>query len=71
VEVVGDRVRVELADAAFFRPDHRGEVAEVIGSERDVRGGRLADGLAVLQLSATASISRFSSIASAILLRTF
>jgi acyl-CoA reductase-like NAD-dependent aldehyde dehydrogenase len=28
----------------------------VIGSERDVRGGRLADGLAVLQLSATASI---------------
>ena len=48
VEVVGDRVLVDLRDRALLAADHRGEVAEVVGGERDVRRERLAHGLAVL-----------------------
>jgi hypothetical protein len=43
VEVVGDRVVVELTDRAFLCPDHAGEIAEVVDRQRQVGGQRLAD----------------------------
>ena len=48
LEVVGDRVLVQLGDRPLLAPDHRGEVAEVIRRQRDVGGERLAHRLAVL-----------------------
>ncbi|CAH0263676.1 hypothetical protein SRABI76_03553 [Microbacterium oxydans] len=48
MEVVRDGVLIELADAALLRPQHAGEVAEVVDRERDVGGERLAHRLAVL-----------------------
>jgi ParB family chromosome partitioning protein len=48
VEVVGDRVLVDLGDRALLAADHRREVAEVIGGQRDVRGARLPDRPAVV-----------------------
>ena len=48
VEVIGDRVVVELAHRAFLRPDHRAEIAEMVDPERHVRQRRLADRLAVV-----------------------
>ena len=48
LEVVGDRVLVELGDRSLLAADDRGEVAEVVGRERDVGGERLAHRLAVL-----------------------
>ena len=47
-EVVGDRVLVDLRDPALLAADHRREVAEVVGRQRDVGGARLADRLAVV-----------------------
>ena len=46
--MVGDRVLVDLRDAPLLAADHVGEVAEVVGRQRDVGGERLADRLAVL-----------------------
>ena len=48
VEVVGDRVLVDLGDRPLLAADHRREVAEVVGGQRDVGGARLADRLAVV-----------------------
>ena len=48
VEVIGDRVVVDLGDAAFLGADRAGEVAEMVDGERQVGGRRLADRLAVV-----------------------
>jgi hypothetical protein len=48
LEVVRVGVVVDLVDRPLLRPDHRGEVAEVIDGERDVGSEGLADRLAVL-----------------------
>ena len=48
MEVIGDGVIVDLADAAFLRADAAREVAEVIDRERHVCGHCLADGLAIV-----------------------
>ena len=47
VEVVGDGVLVDLAQAAFLRAQCPRVVAEVVDGKRDVGGERLAHGLAV------------------------
>ena len=48
LDVVGDRVLVDLRDPPLLGADRPGEVAEVIGRERDVGRERLAHRLAVL-----------------------
>ena len=48
VEVVGDGVFVELGQVAFLRADRRGEVTQVISSQRDVGGEGFTDWLAVV-----------------------
>ena len=48
MEMVGDRVVVDFADRSFLRTDATREIAEVVDSERQVDGGRLANGLAVV-----------------------
>ena len=48
VEVVGDRVLVDLGDAALLGAQGAGEVAEVVDGQRHVRVERLAHGLAVV-----------------------
>ena len=51
VEVVGDRVVVDLRQRALLRADGAGEVAEVVDGQRDVGGQRLAYRLAVVPAS--------------------
>ena len=46
--MIGDRLLVDLAQRAFLRANAAGEITEVIDSQRYVGGGRLADGLAVV-----------------------
>jgi len=48
VEVVGDGGLVDLGDRAFLGAQGAGEVAEMVGRERDVSVQRLADRLAVV-----------------------
>ncbi|GAA2925547.1 hypothetical protein GCM10011428_48070 [Streptomyces violaceus] len=48
VEVVRDRIGVDLRDAALLGADDAGEVPEVVHGQRDVGGQGLADRLAVL-----------------------
>ena len=48
MEMIGDGVVVDLADAAFLGAQHAGEIAEVIDRERQVGGLGLADRLAVV-----------------------
>ena len=48
VEVIGDGVIVDLADAAFLRADAACEIAEVIDCEWHVCGHGFADGLAIV-----------------------
>ncbi|MCY1409593.1 hypothetical protein D9M71_249460 [compost metagenome] len=48
VDVVGDGVFVDLGGAAFLGADATGEVAEVVGGQRDIGVQRLADRLAVV-----------------------
>ena len=48
MEVIGDRVVVDLAERTFLRADRAGEIAEMVDRQRDVGGGRLADRLAVV-----------------------
>src|SRR5699024_3246939 len=43
-----DALPIYLGDAAFLRPDRRGEVAEVVDGQREVRGQGFADALAVV-----------------------
>jgi hypothetical protein len=52
VEVVGDGVGVDLAERPFLRAHAAGEVAEVVDRQRDVGVQRLADRLAVVDVSA-------------------
>ncbi len=70
VEVVRDGVVVDLAERTLLGAQRSREVAEVVDGERDVGRQGLPYGLAVLQLSATASSSRWASIRSAILFST-
>ena len=49
VEVIGDRVVIDLGDRAFLGAHAAGEIAEVIDGERNVRSHRLADRLAVVE----------------------
>ena len=46
--MVGDRVVVDLADAAFLGPHAAGEIAEMVDAKRQVRRSRLAYRLAVV-----------------------
>src|ERR1700743_3663209 len=48
VEVVGHRVLVDLRQRALLGADRRGEVPEVIGSQRNIGGQRLAHRFAVV-----------------------
>ena len=48
VEMIGDRVVVDLATAAFLGADAAGEVAEMVDRQRQVGRVRLADRLAVV-----------------------
>ncbi len=48
MDVVGDRVLVNLADAAFLRPNAAGKIAKVVDRQRDVGVERFADRLAVV-----------------------
>ena len=48
MDVVGDRVAVDLRDATLLGTQRPGEVAPVVDSEGKVGGHRLADRLAVL-----------------------
>ncbi len=49
VEVIGDRVVIDLGDRAFLGAQAAGEVTEVVDGERNVGGHRLADRLAVVE----------------------
>src|SRR3546814_20678599 len=48
MEMIGDRVMVDLRDGPFLRPDAGRAIAEMVDGERNVGGGRLADRLAVV-----------------------
>ncbi|MNX94644.1 hypothetical protein D3C86_1268820 [compost metagenome] len=48
MEVIGDRVVVQLGDAAFLRANAAGEIAEVVDGQRDVGGKRFTHRLAVV-----------------------
>ena len=48
LDVIGDRVVVDVAQGAFLRPHAAGEVAEMVDRQRDVGVERLADRLAVV-----------------------
>lgn len=48
LEVIGDRVVVEFADATFLGADDPGKVSEMIDGERKIGIQRLADGFPVL-----------------------
>ena len=48
VEMIGDRIMVDLADAAFLRPNAAGEIAEMIDRQRQIGALGFADRLAVV-----------------------
>jgi len=48
VEVVGNRLVVQLGERAFLGPDNAREVAEVVDGQRQVGGQALPDRLAVV-----------------------
>ena len=48
VEMIGNRVRVDLRQGAFLSADAAGEIAEMIDGERQVGRGRLADRFTVV-----------------------
>ena len=48
MEMIGDRVVVQLRNAAFLRADAAGEIAEVVDSQRYVGRQRLAHRLAIV-----------------------
>jgi hypothetical protein len=48
VKMIGDGVVIDLRQRTFLRPEARREIAEMVGSERNVGGARLADRLAVV-----------------------
>ena len=58
VEVIGDRVLVDLGRATLERPGGAGEVPEVVDRQRDVGGQRLTHRLAVLPASRPRPASR-------------
>jgi hypothetical protein len=66
VDVIGHGVAVDFGRAAFLGADAAGEVAEVVGGQRDVGVEGFADGLPLSQVSVMASSSRFCSMRSAI-----
>ena len=49
LEVIGNRVLVDVSQAAFFRLNAGGEVAEVSDNQGNVGIARLANGLAVVE----------------------
>ena len=49
MEMIGDGVVVDFRDAAFLGAQAAGEIAEMVGHERNVGIGRLADRLAVVE----------------------
>ena len=68
--MVGDRVLVDLGRAPLEGPRGAGEVSEMVDGQWDVRRRVSRTGLPFSQVSATANISRFASMASAMRLRT-
>ena len=69
MEVIGDRVVVDLARSPFLRADGAGEIAEMVDRQRQSAAIVSRIGLPLSQVSAVASISRLASMRSAILLR--
>ena len=65
--VVGNRVVVDLGNAAFLGAHGAGEIAPMVHDERQVGMRGFADRLAVVQVSTSASRLRFDSTLSAIL----
>ncbi len=47
-DVHGHRLRIDLRYAALFPPDHAGEIAEMVGSQRDVSRQRLPDRFSIV-----------------------
>ena len=64
--MIGDGVVVDLRDAAFLGAQAAGEIAEMIGHQRNVGIGRLADRLAVVERFDQREGGRLASMRSAI-----
>ncbi len=60
MEMIGDRVVIDLGDRAFLGADAAGEIAEVVDGERQVGGGRLADAACRCRASRPARAARGS-----------
>ena len=48
MEMISDRVVVDLGERPFLRPDRAGEITEMVDRERQIGGHRLADRLAIV-----------------------